>query len=195
MHPNTGGSHCFKVIQANRLRSDKRRATKAFRGITVQKIVGEDRQSDFLRVPQTVVTIVVGRDRQLMMSEFAVRTWETQRGSGRDYIIFNFSMRAIRLNPAITSNWSRLANILVVIRPCLWLRLVQIEVNSPERGARALPQRRWQRIDRLIKHYYRGTLNRSFHTYTVAVCARFGPCSTTPVRIPSIERDSNCTSV
>lgn len=35
-----------------------------------------------------------------------------------DYIIFNFSMRATRLNPAITSNWSRLANIPVVIRPC-----------------------------------------------------------------------------
>lgn len=49
-----------------------------------------------------------------------------------DYIIFNFSMRATRLNPAITSNWSRLANI---PRSDYVRGSFQIETNSPERTA------------------------------------------------------------
>ena len=76
----------------------------------------------------------IGRGVHLTTSEIAY-VGNTGRAAlcCRDYIIFNFSMRATRLNPTITSNWSRLANILVVIRPCLWPRLVQIEANSPER--------------------------------------------------------------
>lgn len=67
----------------------------------------------------------IGRGVHLTTSEIAY-VGNTGRAAlcCRDYIIFNFSMRATRLNPTITSNWSRLANILVVIRPCLWPRLV-----------------------------------------------------------------------
>lgn len=134
------------------------------------------------RVPhEAAATAIVGRSRRLMTRAALGHDVYVRGKRGmipfEDYIIFNFSMRATRLNPAITSNWLRLANIPVVIRPYVHGGSFQIETNSPERTAHYQDRTSIRMIDRSIGYNVvraggERKLERAFRRCTARGCNR-----------------------